>query len=506
MDRQLKTAKYSASSRCFCAVLFLLFVFSIIPILVTAFFAVPQVDDFYYSIKTHSAFMQEHNLFAIISAAGEQVVKTYNDWQGTWSAVFLFALQPGIYGEDYYFISTFVLIFTFIGATFLFARTILGRVLKFSKHQYIICTLLILLAQIQALPSALQAFFWWNGSIYYTFFYSLSLVLFSLIAIYLMSDSKKAKTYSFIGACLTAAIISGGNYVTALLTLLVLCIISAWYIYKRDKRFIPLLVITAVFVLGFAVSVMAPGNAVRAARYDSGHSAIEAIIKSFSYSFWRVYSATDIVFMLCMLLLSPFICINAERSELKFKHPIIFALVTFCLFVSQFTPPLYGMGDMNEASSARIVNIIYFSYYWLIAANIYYIWGYVSHKHGVSVKAILTKLKKPKALMSATLLIAVLMFMLTFTFDGNIYNGLKFTSPNAIQSLLLGQTQDFNRQWEERFEMLHDDDLKNVVFEPITSTPKLLYYGDLTGDSEYEWSNLPMKLYYNKSSVITDWS
>lgn len=482
------------------------FAASLIPVFAVAFYAVPQVDDFYYSIKTHYAVSEASGFFAVLGSAAEQVVKTYNDWQGTWAAVFLFSLQPGIYGEKYYCISTFILVLTLIGATFCFTETILGHVLKIGKNQRRIFTFIILFAQIQLVPSPLQSFYWWNGACYYTFFYSLSLILFSLVAFYMTCNSKKQRLFSFICTLPIAAVISGGNYVTALVTLELLFVLFIQCLHKKDKRAAALLAIIAVFAAGFAISITAPGNAIREARYLAGQSAFEAIGKSFLYAFWQVYRSTDIAFIACMLLISPLLLVSAQGSDFKFKHPIIFALVTFCLFTSQFTPPLYGMGDMNDAGSARIVNIIYFSYYWLVAANVYYIGGYIIRKHNVSVQSAMLKHSRPNISKKAYLLLAVFALIMTFTFDGEIYNGWKLTTPNAVQSLILEEPQNFFGQWKERFDMLNDASSADLVFKPISYTPKLLYYGDLTDDSEYEWSNLPIKLYYGKTSVITDWS
>ena len=156
-------------------ILIIMFVLSLIPILIMSFYSVPQQDDYYYGIKTYHAFNESSSFLSVIKAAGDQVVKSYNDWQGTWSAIFLFALHPGIWGEEYYFLSTFILIFTMIGATFMFTETVLGRILKMPRQRRIIFTIIILFGQIQFVPAPVQSFYWWNGSVYYTFFYSLSL-------------------------------------------------------------------------------------------------------------------------------------------------------------------------------------------------------------------------------------------------------------------------------------------------------------------------------------------
>lgn len=45
------------------------FAVSLIPIFVVSFYSVPQVDDFYYSIKTHCAVSEASSVFSVFVAA-----------------------------------------------------------------------------------------------------------------------------------------------------------------------------------------------------------------------------------------------------------------------------------------------------------------------------------------------------------------------------------------------------------------------------------------------------
>ena len=111
---------------------------------------------------------------ATILTAFSQVKKTYLDWQGTFSAVFLFALQPGVFGEQYYFITTFLLLGTFVIGTFYFLFVICNYYMKADKSSWIIVSVCVLTLSIQLVFSARESFYWFNGGIYYTFYYSLS--------------------------------------------------------------------------------------------------------------------------------------------------------------------------------------------------------------------------------------------------------------------------------------------------------------------------------------------
>ena len=97
---------------------------SIIITIKLGMYAMPQVDDFRYGSLTKHAWDNTHNYYEVIKKAFTVVKQTYYDWQGTYSAIFMMALQPGIFGTEYYSISTpFLLITLLIGIYFFFGMT-----------------------------------------------------------------------------------------------------------------------------------------------------------------------------------------------------------------------------------------------------------------------------------------------------------------------------------------------------------------------------------------------
>lgn len=66
----------------------------------------------------------------------------------------------------------------FIGATLLLAGVILKKYMGVSTPVYLIISLAALFCCIQFAPDPCQAFYWWNGSVYYTAFYALAEILF----------------------------------------------------------------------------------------------------------------------------------------------------------------------------------------------------------------------------------------------------------------------------------------------------------------------------------------
>ena len=131
---------------------------------------------FRFGLYPHLAFEQTGSVWAALAGAAREVHETYFDWQGTFSAVLLFALQPAVFGEG--------LLLAMPGgdalSPFLGCGAHVPRGRKAFLHAeghggaglpvyLLVCT--------QLVQSPAQAFYWWNGAVYYVFFYALMLVL-----------------------------------------------------------------------------------------------------------------------------------------------------------------------------------------------------------------------------------------------------------------------------------------------------------------------------------------
>ena len=112
-----------------------------------------------------------------------------------------------------------------------------------------------------------DAFYWYNGAMYYTLFYSMSLFLASLLIGYQLSSSKFKKALIGGASIVLSIIIAGGNFVSGLGMGAIL--FAAILIMKMEQRRWPRLYITilAIYGIAFLFSVLAPGNAFRQPRW-----------------------------------------------------------------------------------------------------------------------------------------------------------------------------------------------------------------------------------------------
>lgn len=481
-----------------CVVLAVISVLCLIPLFVVGLYNAPAIDDFYYSVQTMPVFRETGSILQTIAAAVDQVGDTYQEWQGSYAAVFLFALHPAVFGEAWYAVSTFILLGSLLGASWLFSWVLFRRVLKVDRICWLATTLIVLLLGIHLVPSPVQSYYWWNGSIYYTFFYSLSLVFFSLILLG-FNASKKTRPFYLIGQVLLAFLLGDGNMVTALFSLVVLVLLMIGLVIRRNQRvwqlILPLLV--------FAVNILSPGNALRSESYPNTPGVIGAIELSFYYSLRSVQQWLTPAVAIPLAVLFPILARAAGRTQFLFRYPLLFSLGTFTVYTTQYTPPVYAMGVAGEE---RIADVIWYAFLWLCVINLFY-WGGWLVRRGARFESVVQKMKQ-RQMVAILFLLMTLSAILPVTGEGENFewwHGRECTGINALHSLKVGEVQTYAKECRERWEILHDDTVQEVVFRPFSKTPYLLYYGDLTQDPDYEWSNVPMRRCYGKKSVTVLW-
>ena len=73
------------------------FFLCLVPLLYLALYDVPCADDYIYGTPAHLALVHGGDLADAISAACKHTVSVYQNWQGSYTAVFLMCLQPAVF-------------------------------------------------------------------------------------------------------------------------------------------------------------------------------------------------------------------------------------------------------------------------------------------------------------------------------------------------------------------------------------------------------------------------
>lgn len=457
---------------------------SIIPIIISSFYSHPFADDFGFSEKVNHVVKNGGGLFDMLSASFQQVKDTYLEWQGTYAAVFVFSLQPAAFSEYIYFLTTFVMLTALIASTLFFVNTIFN-ILGYDKKAGIIISCVILLLSIHFVVDKKEAFFWWNGSSYYTLFYSFSLLFFSILIKLYYSEKIIKKVILLILSLLLAAILGGGNYSTALLTTVILAFVILLLIKHRKKISLYYVMIFLILITGFVISMIAPGNSVRADAL-TGESPVKAIIHSVFYAVVYIAKWTGLAQLAGFSVIGFFAYILTKNSKYKFQYPFIVFILSVLVFATQLTPPLYAMSSVG---SGRQVNIYYYSYYILISFNIFYIIGWINQKNVVRIST--KNIKKSFSICSLLLIIGV------FLCGCLNYGFHNITFFDTLLALKNSTPQTYSAEYLDRISQIKSG---NTTISDIKTVPDFFSPLCIEEDSDF-WINKQIAQYYDVDKV-----
>ena len=268
-------------------IILICFILSVIPLYVIGMFAHPSVDDYYYGTETVQVWNETHSIASVVKCSFDEMINTYNIWQGNFSAIFLMRLQPGIFGEQYYFIAPLILLSAYMGFSIFFFYTALKKIFKADSYLAATVGICLTFVSMQLCTTPSDSFYWYNGAIYYTFFYSLMLFLFALLI--RMRTAKAAGTIILTAiSSVSAFLIGGSNYAAALFMCIILALSAGAAVYfvilRKNKVIRPYhmaayLIVAAAAMAGLFISMAAPGNALR--QQSVGGST--GIVKTFVY-------------------------------------------------------------------------------------------------------------------------------------------------------------------------------------------------------------------------------
>lgn len=459
---------------------------ALIPIFMMARYNVMSADDYSYGYHTHKAYLETGSIIKVLEGAVRTTRESYYDWQGTFSAIFLMSLQPGVFGEQMYVLSTYLMLLSLLAGIFSFCFALFSGLFGAEKSVSGIIAVLIALASTQLLPSPVQGFYWYNGSVYYTFFYGLFLICSALVLSFCV---KGRGIYKLVLASLLAAFIGGGNYVTALSgSVLAVSTVALLAVLKKPQWKAVLIPALALLVC-FAISVAAPGNSLRQ-ELHTGVGPVSAILLSLKWAAVKAAEWASLPMLGILLLMLPFAWHGAAESGFSFKLPGLVSLYSYGLFASMFCPHIYAMGIVGPG---RLENILYFAYVLIVTINIFYWCGWIScrksrqHKGGDGIR--ISVLCGAAALMLCCLALGA---------HSNSYTSYVAISPEHLE-----EAKVYYQVAQERLESLKDDSIKDVHLKAYPCLPYLLFFDDATTAAD-EWQNQAMCSYYNKNYVVVE--
>lgn len=478
----------------------IMFLLSLIPIFSIGMYALPCADDFFYGAQTARLVQSGGSFGEVLLAAAEQTADSYRSWQGSYAAVFLMQLQPAAFDIRLYPITVVVMFFSLVGGTMLFLRELIVKFFGASRPQYFLIAAATLFLTVHSCYFPAEGFYWYNGGIYYTFFYGLSLALLSLVMAIMRADTRAV--WYCMAASLLAAVVAGGNYTTALTVLILLTAGTAVLFFQKRRRWLYLLVVLAVFTVFFSVSVLAPGNRIRQASVSGAMNPVEAILLSFVLGGYVFLNSLTVPVVLVFVCLTPILFRIAAGSSFHFRRPLLFTAFSLCVFCAQCTPPIYALGIHVPE---RLLNIIYFSFYPLMLINLLYWCGYLAkRKVRIFTGECAGFLKEHSAVFFSAVVLLVLGMGIGGCKIEKADSGAKITGlpfgVEAVLELVDKTAVRFRQEGLERIQLYRNNPGQDVVTDPLTEQPYLLFVNDITPD-ENDWRNQAVKEYFGLSSV-----
>ena len=448
---------------------------SIIIVIKLGMYAVPQVDDFRYGSLTKHIWDTTHNFSQVIRKALAVVEQTYFDWQGTYSAIFLMALQPGIFGTEYYSISTPFILFSLLLGIYFFIGMLVKYVLHGNTAEWLGISTVICISCINYVPFPVEAFYWYNGAVYYTFYFALELVLFALFILYWNSKGA-SRTLSAIIICVLCPFIAGGSYAVALLSSVLLFLLLIYAVVKKERQ--PIVCVGLLLMIGcLLISILAPGNNNHTQMSMSGVKAVAiAVLRAVEFSILFIVKWFQTPVLMLAAITGILSWGMVDRVDFRFKYPLLLFIASVLIIAIGFTPTLY---TIERVGPDRLIDMQFYLFITLLSFNVYYLTGWLKKQ---VFKDIDTRLFHISVLTKRLLPIALAgVFVLNC-----IPNSSKSLTRRAVAAMEDGTAQEYYSEVSTMLETCENAPVgADLLFPELSSRPELLcLYWSFRGDSD----------------------
>lgn len=476
----------------FAALALLALMLLLVPMLKAAEYDVPSADDYSNGLPTYQALQRTGSMRSVFKAAWDRVYRLYFTWQGTFSAIFLFTLNPMIFGEQYYQIGPWIILAALLSGIFILTFTVASRLFRAEKSESLIIAVVWAVISTQFLPRASQGIYWYTGAVYYTFFFGVAAMAFSVIICYIVRPDENRGWGKLACACLLMVFIGGGNLVTGLAAAVLLVSMEALLILMKNKNWKPLLIPVLCYMVSFGLNVAAPGNSARQ-KHFAQPGLFRSVIISFEETAKALVNWFSLPVLALLLILIPVLWRIVSRSDFKFRMPGLVTLYSVCLSAVMFYPPIYAMtaGDLHILG--RITNVIFFTMAGLFIFNLFYWLGWLAQRNRVSSKHF------PIASVGRYSILYLLVLLLVFAFGMTRIKWFDTTSISAFRSYRSGEMGNYSHTYKGRLKILKDPEITDAVLKRFPYRPYVLYYQELSGKAS---GNTAVARWYGKKSVI----
>lgn len=477
--------------------LLILFGLSLLPICYCSFFDYATGDDLWEGAAAYRVLANHGSVKDFFSAVFEWAKGDYLGWEGNWSSIILWSLEPSIWGEKVYCITPWVALIFLCGGTIYFLRHFLKKYLEGSQTFLVIVSVMACFFSVQYMPYPRGGIYWYTGMVNYVVPYGLCLMAFVWIDKFIETEKKRyciwtALVFSYVG---------GAGYTPVVLAFEVLSLFILMYLLGHDKtkafRSLWLLLPLFLLIVGFIFSAISPGNAVRGGEsyYFGVKRALLTILESIKQGFggginWFI-TVRPLFLTAPLLFIVTWEEADIAKVKLKLKYPIRIIILLFLISCSVYAPGIYAQSEV----SGGVPDSIYFVFILVYILGVIYLTcclKKISYEKGWS----LVKSSWAEKFRVAVFLGEIL-FCLAF---GKFLIG-NMTSYICIDFISSGQLKDFEYQMQERLAILHDPEITNVVLPEMNDEQGPFLHMALLSDPN-AYTNQATARFYGKESVI----
>lgn len=471
---------------------YIILLIMLVPVLCVSVYSRPVVDDFDYGEYTHAVVQSGGNIVSIIKAAIYTCYHVYMKFQGTYSSCFLMSLQPGIFNEKIYGITTWLLVLIIFSGFLVLFRGIKRNVIKDSKFSSIYWALLSTVVITLGMPSPAQGLYWYVGAMHYIPWMMLVVCNIGWVLDVYFCESKTRRYVCIALLLVSSFLISGGNQLTGFANILILSILLVIFGIKRHDYV--LMVPLIIAVIGFGVMLFAPGNAVRQSVFNRP-GVIKTIAMSGLYAVkWAVEWINGVTLAIIVLFIPLVLKMSKKIKEsIVCKYPILTLGATAMVFCGMACVPFYAMGGFGEG---RTINVLWMYFIIALIFNTICVCGWYENEKGINLSEQLNH--KLKSTIIKTVIFLGGMVVIGLFSSGAI--GEYSTTMKAVREWKNGELKTYARECDERIKKYHDPNVVDVVVTPLSEEPSLLYVNDI-GENPNIWPNNIMAVYYNKNSI-----
>nr|WP_315033373.1 hypothetical protein [uncultured Chryseobacterium sp.] len=413
-------------------------------------FNVYQTDDYIWSYFTRK-----------LGLAGS-FKETYTNWGGRYFGYSINMFNPVFYDQNGILPKVYpiFLIFSFIGISALNCK----EYFAYSTGKSLQKAFILFFFYTALLISIPEHYFWVTGAN----IYFLPVILAGFLLYFLKKEEETGNKIWLYLSVLLIIILMGSNEILALILQGLLLVL---YYKKRNIKNLTLLIVGSVFLL---LSLLAPGNFSRLGNPEEGFVKWVKRIGAFGANTLYIAFKT-------FLLVPLFIMIFGEelkkiKDKISFSDAVMIGMVSFL--------PLLFTGYIVNTIARQFESIVF---YFLMTFSL----------------ILFFKFEKIKKFWWLSLLIVFTPELKVFPERYSNFD-VDFNMTNIMMELLDTDLKEYEKEVNERVEILQSTTKDSVIVDKIHIIPRILYFDEMASVKEEEtYVNDQLQKYFNKKYIRT---